>query len=315
MVAFGHVDGGDTGVTVAYLGKDGMRASVDVRGGGPGTRETDLLEPHNTVDRVHAIVLAGGSAFGLAAADGAMRELAASEIGFAVADIRIPIVPAAVIFDLLVGPNRPSAKDGARATASAMTGDDMRIGSVGAGCGASAGKLRGGFGRHSVRVNEAGAVKSEQPRFKVSAAVVANPVGEVVDADTGLLYGDPHAPGVDPDRFRALPHPFAAQLNTTIGVIYTDAPLSKAQLKRLAMCGHDGIARAVRPAHLPMDGDSLFAVTEAASAEPEVVSTDTLAALCAGAADAVCGAIVSAIRAAGSGQGASVPPTYSELVR
>ncbi len=149
----GHLSLGDTGVTVLYPGPHGALAAVDVRGGGPGTRETDLLEPHNTVERIHALVLAGGSAFGLAAADGVMRELAAGGVGFPVfgegkPGPRVPIVPAAVIFDLAVGEVRyPEAADGAAALRRALAGDDPARGTVGAGCGATAGRLRGGFGR------------------------------------------------------------------------------------------------------------------------------------------------------------------------
>lgn len=166
-VRIGHTSLGDTGVTaVVCADPRGMRAAVDVRGGGPGTRETDLLEPHNTVERVNAILLCGGSAFGLAAADGAMRELERRGAGFEVfgegaGGPVVPIVPAAVIFDLAVGDpsHRPGAADGAAAVAAALDGAAGReaggearaSGSIGAGCGATAGELRGGFGRARAR--------------------------------------------------------------------------------------------------------------------------------------------------------------------
>ena len=257
----GHTSLGDTGVT-ALVAKDpqGMTAAVDVRGGGPGTRETDLLEPHNTVDKVNAILLCGGSAFGLAAADGAMAELERRGVGFKVFGDElpggpiVPIVPAAVIFDLAVGDphHRPGPDDGAAAirAAFASAGAEPATGSVGAGCGATAGVLRGGFG----------SAHAHSGKYTVWAYVVANPVGSVIDPVSGKLYGDETYPAVDLEAFRSLTRP-TPKLNTTIGVIATDAPLNKAQLKRLAMTGHDGIARAVRPAHSPLDGDTLFAVS------------------------------------------------------
>lgn len=302
-----HLSLGDTGVT-AFVSADprGMLAAVDVRGGGPGTRETDLLDLHNTVERVHAILLCGGSAFGLAAADGAMRELESRGVGFPVfgeasPGPRVPIVPAAVIFDLVVGDptHRPTSQDGAAVVAAALDGEATRptqleSGSVGAGCGATAGVLRGGFGTAS-RGAAAGSV---------TAAVVANPVGAVIDQRTGLLFGDPSAPAVDTQRFAALKRP-APQLNTTIGVIATDAPLPPAQLKRLAIAGHDGIARAIRPAHSPLDGDTLFAVSAPKPGAEEAVpcAPEALAELGAAAADAVEEAIVDAVRSATSGFG------------
>lgn len=308
-VGIGHVSLGDTGVT-ALVSRDpqGMIGAVDVRGGGPGTRETDLLAPHNTVERVHAIVLAGGSAFGLAAADGAMGELEARGIGFevfgeGVDGPRVPIVPAAVIFDLVVGDSahRPRAADGAAAVAAAL--DDAAPatnGSVGAGCGATAGVLRGGFGIASIEVEGA----------LVAAAVVANPMGSVIDPATGLLYGDPTQPAVELDTFNALERP-GPKLNTTIGVIATNAPLRPAQLQRLAIAGHDGLARAVRPAHSPLDGDTLFAVSVPAGVGALEVGVDKLAALTAAAADAVQAAIVDAVAHA---TGAYDIPAWCDIV-
>lgn len=306
----GHHSMGDTGVT-ALVAADpaGMLAAVDVRGGGPGTRETDLLAPHNTVQRVHAIVLTGGSAFGLAAADGAMLELERRGVGFPVfgedaPGPRVPIVPAAVIFDLAVGSpqHRPTAADGVAAVARALDGTDVAggaaAGSVGAGCGATAGVLRGGFGVVERRVGE----------YMVGAAVVANPVGEVIDPATGLLFGDPARPAVDLERYRGLER-LTPKLNTTIGVVYTDAPAPPAQLQRLAMTGHDGIARAVRPAHSPLDGDTLFAVSTAGEVGAGV-DVEKLAQLCTAAAEAVEAAIVEAVTSAQPGYGVAA---WSEI--
>lgn len=309
-VLIGHASLGDTGVTaVCAADSEGMTCAVDVRGGGPGTRETDLLEPHNTVEKVHAIMLCGGSAFGLAAADGAMRAIAERGRGFdvfggAVPDgPRVPIVPAAVIFDLAVGDpgHWPDQADGAAAVAQAYhenRGDQSEqaaSGNVGAGCGATAGVLKGGFGQAKVRVGD----------YTVAAYVVANPVGSVVDPATGLLYGDPTKPAVDLGAFAACERPMPkhaqSKLNTTIGVIATDAPLRPAQLKRLAMAGHDGIARAVRPAHSPLDGDTLFAVSVRDVVDD--VGVDKLGALCAAAADCVQAAIVDAVVSAESAYG------------
>ncbi|KQB84897.1 Peptidase family S58 [Corynebacterium oculi] len=169
-LAVGHHSMDSTGVTVIRVTDgDGALAAVDVRGGGPGTRETDLLDPHNTVERVHAITLAGGSAFGLAAADGVMRGLAQQKVGFpATKNIRIPIVPGAVIFDLLVGDQRlPGAAQGVEALKDSYRAQEPRRGSVGAGCGATAGRLRGGVGQAALKVGD----------YRVAALVVANPMG------------------------------------------------------------------------------------------------------------------------------------------
>ena len=308
-LTLGHTSLGGTGVTVVVGPRHGMTAGVDVRGGGPGTRETDLLAPHNTVDRVHGIVLAGGSAFGLAAADGVMGELERAGYGFpvlgeGVPGPRVPIVPGAVIFDLLVGDpgHRPTAEDGAAATRAALAGTDVEgmraSGSVGAGTAATAGVLRGGYGQASIRVGE----------YVVAAGVVANPVGEVIDPVTGRFHGDPTLPPVDPGRLRGLARP-ESSLNTTIGVVATDAPMTSAQATRLAMVGHDGIARGVRPAHSPLDGDTLFAV----STHPEAGGVDipTLAELCRAAAEAVAAAIVDAVVHAAPGHDLG---TYRELL-
>lgn len=298
-IRLGHDSAGDTGVTVV-VAEAGAIGAVDVRGGGPGTRETDLLAPHNTVERVHAVTLTGGSAFGLAAADGVMRTLESNDIGFPVfgpdqPGPLVPIVPAAVIFDLDVGDpsHRPTADHGSRATETALAAPGASAsagsGSVGAGCGATAGRLRGGFGQAGLQVGQ----------YHVAAGVVANPVGEVIDERTGLLYGDPSLPAVDTGEFARLAAA-TPKLNTTIGVIATDAPLTKPQANRLATTGHDGIARAVRPAHLPMDGDTLFTL---ATGDGSGVAVPLLAELAAAAASCVEAAIVDAVTHAEPGAG------------
>ena len=285
----GHVTKGDTGCSVV-IAPNGAFAGVDVPGGGPGTRETDLLEPHNSVQQAHAVVLCGGSAFGLAAADGVMTALENRGIGFPVRPEGpiVPIVPGAVIFDLLVGDpkNRPTAADGEQAVENAFAGTHNGSGSVGAGTGATAGRLRGGFGQSSRRVGN----------FTIAAGVVANPVGEVVDLKTGALFGRPEVMGVGVDKLKSA----AETLNTTIGVVATDAPVTKAQAKRLALVAHDGLARAVRPSHSPMDGDTFFAMS---SGDGSGVTPVELAELSAHAADCVQDAIIDAILTASPGLG------------
>lgn len=307
-VAVGQVSEGDTGVTLILCDRP-TTAAVDVRGGGPGTRETDLLDPWNTMDKVHAISLCGGSAFGLAAADGVMRALADDEVGVEVSplrpEIRVPLVPAAVIFDLLLGePDLPDAETGRAAYRAARERRPVESGSVGAGTAAMAGAIKGGVGRASVRLPEAAG------GHEVSAMVVANPAGAVIGPD-GRLYGDPDTPRtIRPEARDHLDRFFLgltkmpveqgtsgseASLNTTTGAVLTDAPLTSSQAKRLAMSAHDGLAIAVRPAHLPMDGDTFFAL---ATGESGSVDDSELALLSAAAADATRYAHVDAISSA-----------------
>ncbi|PYE13927.1 L-aminopeptidase/D-esterase-like protein [Williamsia limnetica] len=258
-------EGWATGTTVVLL-PDGAVAAVDVRGGGPGTRETDLLDPANTVQTAHAIVLSGGSAYGLAAADGVMTYLEDAGIGLAM-DTRgsvVPIVPAAVIFDLAVGQwgARPDRDFGRRAALAA--GPGVELGSVGAGTGARAGALKGGVGSASITFTSGPATG-----ITVGAVVIANPVGAVVDPASGLPWGVlpseldhfglRRPSDVETAALAALTAK-SSPLNTTIGVVATDAALDPASTRRVAMTAHDGLARAIRPAHSPLDGDTLFAV-------------------------------------------------------
>ncbi|WP_296111098.1 P1 family peptidase [uncultured Corynebacterium sp.] len=374
-IGVGHAvceDGaGDSGVTMIVAPKSAT-ASVDVRGGGPGTRETDLLAPHNTVQAVHAIGLCGGSAFGLDALTGAMAELESRGIGFPVLgpehpDKLVPIVPGAVIFDLLLGrwDSRPNAATGAAATAAALgtvagdvaggaggvaeqgaagqggsaqsgSGQGALNGNVGAGLGASAGALKGGFGQASAVFPEGTPLAG----VTVAVGIVVNPQGAVFDPATGLPWGiaaelngefarygladglvdgEPvGAEGVKRLKSKNLlgtkitADMLAPKLNTTIGVVATDAPLTKAQAKRLALAGHDGIARAIRPAHMPMDGDTLFAMATGEHGSGAAVDDIGMSLLSAVAANTVERAIMHAVLAAESAFGVQ---SWREVVK
>ena len=251
--------GWQTGTTVVLV-PDGAVAAVDVRGGGPGTRETDALDPRNLVDRIHGLCLTGGSAYGLAAADGLMAELERRRFGVPVGPEPhhvVPVVPTAVIFDLGRGgsfANRPDASFGARAARAARR--TARRGAVGAGTGARAGGLQGGIGMASTTIAIAGHDTT------VAAIAVVNASGSTIDPRTGA----PWVPvrGLrrpSPAERRAVEHArlaVAAPLNTTIGVVATDADLTRAEAGRFAQSAHDGLARAIRPAHGLTDGDTIF---------------------------------------------------------
>lgn len=272
-----------TGCTV-ILAREGAVAGVDVRGAAPGTRETDLLSPTNLVDRVHAILLAGGSAWGLDAAAGVMRWLEEQGIGLSVGPGRIPIVPAAVLFDLYLGDTkiRPDAQSGYAACAAASR-QRPEEGNVGAGAGAVIGKIfgadramKGGIGTASITANG----------ITMGALIACNALGDVVDPETQRIIAG--ARTTDGQSFfdsrRALlagepPKRLVAGTNTTIGVIATDAVITKAQAARLATVGHDGFARSINPAHTMLDGDALFALGTGASGKPaEMMMLATMAA-------------------------------------
>jgi L-aminopeptidase/D-esterase-like protein len=240
-----------TGCTVVLAEDAGMVAGVDVRGSAPGTRETDLLRPTALVERIHAICLAGGSAFGLAAADGVMRRLAERGIGFQTGVRPVPVVPAAILFDLGVGdPNaHPTADAGYAATLAAEADDGQLEGTVGAGTGATVAKLGGLVDPHPGGVGSA--ARPLPDGSVVGVLVVNNALGDVHARDGRLLVGH---------RGLATPPPVG---NTTLIVVATDAPLDRAQCRRLAELGHDALARAVRPAHTMFDGDVVFAVSTA----------------------------------------------------
>ena len=296
---------GLTGVT-AVLCREGAVAGVDVRGAAPGSRETDLLEPGNLVQKVQAIVLAGGSAFGLDAAAGVMRYLEERGHGQVVADGRVvPIVPAAVLFDLDVGiwESRPTAEHGYRAAESASSGKPA-MGNVGAGTGAKAAGVKGGLGSASA-VFENGLV--------VAALVVVNSAGRTFDPGTGRLFardlelgqefGELGSPQGEPaqsdsDYSQHLPDKGSrVGGNTTIGVVATNALLDKAQARKIAQVSHDGMARAIRPAHTVFDGDTIFAM---ATGEHPLSGTAEQARLGAVAGDVFSRAIVHAMLAARS---------------
>ena len=253
-----------TGCTV-ILADGGAVAGVDVRGAAPGTRETELLSPLNAVEQVHAILLSGGSAFGLDAAGGVMRWLDERGIGIAVGAARVPIVPAAILFDLWVGDSRirPDAAAGYAACEAASSAPPAE-GSVGAGAGAAVGKL---FGIERAMKGGIGSASLQIGGVTVAALVAVNAVGDVLDPHTGkVVAGARTADGrallgsVQALLRGDVPPPLQAGGATTIGVIATDAVLTKAQACKLAQMGHDGLARSINPVHTLIDGDTLFAL-------------------------------------------------------
>ena len=310
LTRIGH--GWLSGTTVVLAPEGGATAGVDVRGGGPGTRETDLLDPRATVERVHALVLTGGSAYGLAAAAGVTDRLGRAGVGLPVGGpgAVVPIVPAAVVFDLGRGGDfaaRPDPELGAQAyevAAGAGGEGPVALGCVGAGTGAVTGGLKGGIGSASAVLPGGGTV---------AALAVVNAAGSAVDPGSGELYGARFGlPGEFPLRRPAaaelrsargaaegalrpgrLPPPLA----TTLGVLATDATLTKAQCARVAAMGHDGMARAIRPVHTPFDGDTVF--TLATGARP-ALDPERFYALLIAAGDCFTRAVVHAMLAATS---------------
>lgn len=302
-----------TGTTVIVTAGDGAVAGVDVRGGAPGTRETDLLDPRNTVERVQAVMLGGGSAFGLAAAHGVMTRLAHDGRGVRVgsrASNVVPIVPAAIVFDLGRGGshgNYPGPELGVEAYDAAVAAPSAGLwGVVGAGTGAVVGGLKGGVGSASSTLPDGG---------MVAALAIVNAVGSAISQRTGVLYG---ATFGLPGEFDWLSQPGAADLrsaatlisapqkpgiqplNTTIGVVATDLRLTKAQCAKLADIGHDGLARAIRPAHSTFDGDTIFGLSTGEFGDDRPVSPETLHYVLAAAADCFSRAIVHGILSATS---------------
>ena len=304
------------GVTVV-LTPPGTVGAVDVRGGAPGSRETDLLDPVNSVRYVDAVFIAGGSAYGLAAADGVMRWLEEHDRGVAMTGGVVPIVPGAVIFDLDVGDwsYRPTAEFGYAACQTA--GTEVAVGTVGAGVGAVAGVLKGGVGTASTTLPSG---------VTVGALVAVNSAGNVIDQATGLPWlsylTDELGLMTPPDEQIAalgkLESPLSS-LNTTIAVVASDAALSPASCQQVARAAHDGLARSIRPAHTPVDGDMVFALATGAvevppSADtPAAFSPETALATAVGAAAADClaRAVVVAVIAAESVAGI---PTYRGLL-
>lgn len=299
-----------TGCTV-ILCPDGAVGGVDVRGSAPGTRETDLMRPGNLVQQVHAILLSGGSAYGLDAASGVMRYLEERGCGFKIGDGVVPIVPAAILFDLglVTHKVRPGPDDGYAACVNA-TDSPPAEGSVGAGTGATVGKALGrerstksGLGTSSINLGD----------FTVGALAAVNAVGDVVDPDTGRVVAGPRdeddrgflrtteilaKPQVEADALNA-------PTNTTLAVVATDASLNKEQANKLAQVGQDGLALAVRPSHMMSDGDVVFCIATGRS-KAEV----DMRRLCSAATTVVARAVV---RGALMAEGLGGVPSAGEL--
>lgn len=299
-----------TGCTV-ILTEAGATAGVDVRGSAPGTRETDLLDPKNLVPQVQAIVLSGGSAFGLETATGVVKYLEERGIGYDVGVAKVPIVPAAILFDLGVGDPkiRPDANAGYEACKNAS--DKMPAeGNVGAGAGATVGKL---FGASRAMKSGLGTAAIELPNgLTVGAIVAVNAVGDVFDPATGKMIAGARMPdgkklmGTMAAILRGEnPPPILGGTNTTIGVVATDAKLSKAECQKIAQMAHDGFARTINPSHTMFDGDTIFALATGQSSSPANVTL--IGAL---AAEAMAQAVVRAVKAA---KGLPNLPSASEI--
>lgn len=260
-----------TGCTAILVDGEGAAGGVSQRGGAPGTRETDLLDPLNTVDRINAIVLAGGSAYGLDAAQGVVRYLEEHNIGYKVGPGVVPIVPAAILFDLGFGGDwkvRPTADCGYKAATAASDGA-VAEGNVGAGAGATVGKMGGMApgGRRAPMKAGLGSAAIALPNGLVVGAIVAvNAVGDIVDPETGKVVAGTRNPDGTLADVRTLlrtgaltPRPRSGE-NTTIGVVATNARLTKDEANRLALMADDGFALAIRPSHTSGDGDTVFAL-------------------------------------------------------
>ena len=297
-----------TGCTV-FLCRNGAVGGVDVRGGSPGTRETDLLRPVHRVDQVHAVLLSGGSAFGLDAASGVVAYLESQGVGFKVGPVVVPIVSAAILFDLglITAEVRPSPEDG-RAACLAANAEPLAEGSVGAGTGATVAKLggadravKGGIGSASITLATG---------QTVAAAVAVNAVGGIWDYANGELLAGPRKPGggfEDPVALllagdSAAP---AGPVNTTIGLVATDAQISKEDANYLARVSHDGLALTIRPCHTVRDGDTMFAMATEQNQSPL-----DLTALGAAAVEVTAQAVLRAVRQA---VGLAGIPSISEL--
>ncbi len=300
-IEVGHavMAGRPTGCTVV-LTRAGAVAGVDVRGAAPGTRETDVLAPTNSVSSVHAIVLSGGSAFGLDSASGVMRYLDAQGVGFRVGQASVPIVPAAVLLDLGVGDAsiRPDADCGFRA-ASGASRSAVPQGSVGAGAGATVGKARGLA--HAMKGGLGSASVTLADGTTVAALVAVNAWGDIVDPSTGTLVA-----GTRTDtghaladvrtllRTSTLARPFGG--NTTLGIVATNATLTKTEATLIARMAHDGFARTIVPSHTPYDGDTIFTLSTGTRAAP----APDLALIGALAAEVIADAVLNAVRSADS---------------
>lgn len=276
-----------TGCTVIICDTPAV-GGVDVRGGAPATRETDLLRPLHMVEEVHAILLTGGSAFGLDAASGVMRYLEEHNVGFDVGVARVPIVPAAAIFDLGFGSAsvRPDAAAGYRACAQA-TSEPIAQGNVGAGAGATVGKLlgpsfmmKGGLGSASTRLDDG---------TLVAAIVAVNALGDIVDPQTQQIIAGTR----NPLGGFISPNPFG---NTTIAVVATSASLSKDAVNKVAQMAHNGLAQVIRPAHTMFDGDTVFALSLGTTSQSASTSALQVSLIGAATATTLARAIIKAVR-------------------
>jgi L-aminopeptidase/D-esterase-like protein len=292
--------GGTTGCTVILVDGEGVPGGVAQRGGAPGTRETDLLSPLNMVDKVNAVVLSGGSAFGLDTASGTSKWLEEHHIGWDVRIAKVPIVPAAILFDLPIGQNaknHPGADCGYKAVAAATT-DPVAMGTIGAGAGATVGKIGGGGG--AMKGGLGSAVLRMPNGLAVGAIVAVNAVGDIIDPDTGnVVAGARKADGTLADARQLLrsgallrgraASPRAVE-NTTIGLVATNAKLTKAEVSRMALMADDGYARAIFPSHTMGDGDTVFSLaTGTWNGQADVTTIGALA------ADAMAKALVQAV--------------------
>jgi L-aminopeptidase/D-esterase-like protein len=303
-----------TGCTVV-ISEQGAIAGVDVRGGAPGTRETDLLDPVNLVEKVHAVLLSGGSAFGLDATAGVMKYLEEREIGYDVKVTKVPIVPAAVLIDLHIGDAkiRPTSESGYKACQAATTGP-VAEGNVGAGAGATVGKafglsqaMKGGLGTASLKLPSG---------IIIGALVAVNALGDVRDPKTGKILAGARTPdgrsfADTAAQFKAgilqLGSPLSSPQNTTLGVVATNVSLTKAQAAKVAQMAHDGLARTINPAHTPYDGDTIFTLSTGTT-----MAKADLGIIGALAAEVVAEAVVRAIIKAESIKGF---PSHNEMVK
>jgi len=288
-----------TGCT-AVVCRAGAVAGVAVRGAAPGTRETDLCRPGTLVERAHAVVLCGGSAFGLEAASGVARHLAGEGIGHDAGGIRVPIVPAAVIFDLAIGEVAWPDVEAGRRAAAAASGGAAAQGCVGAGTGATVGKV---LGMAQATKSGIGTASADAGSAAVGAIVVVNAGGDVVDPAGGGIVagtrrpdGDGYADSVALVRRGFDPPPPVQQ--TTLAVVATDAPLTVEQANHLASVAHDGLARTIRPVHTMHDGDTVFALATGADDDGASLDSVTVTRLAVLAVDAVERATLDAVRRA-----------------
>ncbi len=290
-----------TGCTV-FISDEGMHAGLDIRGGGPASRETPLLSPLAAAQRIHAIVLAGGSAYGLNAAGGVMKYLSEKDIGFDVGVARVPLVVQSDLFDLTVGDpfTYPDEEMGYEAARMAFEEPNYRDGNFGAGCGATVGKICGmercmktGVGSYAVQLGD----------LKIGAVVAVNALGDIFDWKTGrqiagMLTEDRRDFANSPDEMRKSIEVVSNRFveNTTLGVIMTNARFHKGSLCKIAGMGHDGYARSIRPVHTSLDGDSIYAVSVGdVAADREVVGLL--------AAEVISEAIIRAVESADSAYG------------